>query len=156
MSSETRRDVMRKALTFGALAPIKVFAEGAVNLNPLADEWEGFKETRSFKRAGKEIVLEQVLRSYAGWRGSKYVHITGVLVQEEEWACVTLEGFLEGQERLGAWMRCCCTPTSSSRFSLACLVGTGLGSITASLLGAKLVTASDRDPVVSARRVMAQ
>jgi len=103
-----------------------VYAQGAVNLNPLADEWEGFKETRTFNRGGKDIVLEQEFTSKRK---------NGLAVYEGN---VVLTDYMQSLPK-ELWK-------DKNVLELGC--GTGLGSITASLLGAKLVTASDRDPVV--------
>lgn len=90
------------------------------------DAWKGWEATRKFRRAGKEIELEQ---RFAKTRQN------GMAVYEGN------EVMTSYIESLGKdyWK-------GKSVLELGC--GTGFGSITAFLMGAKQVTASDRNPDV--------
>jgi len=138
--SQQRRTILSAGLSIAAgnvLFPNIGFAEEASEkyentnkfaLTTLADEWEGFKKSRTFKRAGKDIEIAQAFNEQ---RKNGLAVYEGNLVLTSYMEELTPK-YWQGKKVL----------------ELGC--GTGLGSITASLLGASMVTASDREPAVLA------
>ena len=134
-AKSSRRDLLLKGA--GAVVGAGVASYGAdfkasatelpwERIGEEVDAWKGWEATRKFKRAGKEIELEQ---RFAKTRQN------GMAVYEGN------EVMTSYIESLGKdyWK-------GKSVLELGC--GTGFGSITTFLMGAKQVTASDRNPAV--------
>mmetsp|Transcript_4357 Transcript_4357/g.8540 ORF Transcript_4357/g.8540 Transcript_4357/m.8540 type:complete len:346 (-) Transcript_4357:105-1142(-) len=124
-----RRDAFKhaaSALLAAGLAPRMAGAELNYDLPAEVDAWKGWSTTRTFNRGGKDFEIEQ---RFADNRQN------GMAVYEGN------EAMTEYMQKLGK-------PFFEGKSVLELGTGTGLGSLVAFELGARVVTATDRNPKV--------